>query len=144
MTAVIAKELEHPGRADMARPLTLLVVDDDAAIIRYLKELLGDEGHQIDAFTDSTEALDAFRASPARYDAIVTDQTMPALTGTEMLKLVRAVKPAIPVIICSGYADIAKRDAFAERSEGVVYLTKPVSVPDLLSALEIATSPLNV
>ncbi len=86
-------------------------------------------------FTSSREALTRFLAQPDAYDAIISDQTMPDLTGDELVREVRALRPDVPVIVCSGYSD--RLDAEQARSCGCEdFLLKPIALGDLIRAVD--------
>ncbi len=83
----------------------ILVVDDDPALADLGAQLLESMGgYQTCPFTSSSQALEAFRADPQGFDLILTDQTMPTLTGTALAGASREIRPAIPVIVCSATA----------------------------------------
>jgi CheY-like chemotaxis protein len=92
----------------------ILVVDDEPAIVEVVSDLLQSLGYQVTVCTESPMALDIFRANPDDFDLLVSDQTMPGLTGLELAREITAIKPALPVILCTGFsrdidADTAKR-----------------------------------
>jgi two-component system, cell cycle sensor histidine kinase and response regulator CckA len=72
------------------------------------------------AFCDSRKALAAFQASPQSFDLVITDQTMPHLTGSELTSAVHGIRPGLPVIICTGY------DRNAMNAKTGLYIIKPV------------------
>jgi signal transduction histidine kinase/CheY-like chemotaxis protein len=114
--------------------LRVLYVDDEEAIARLAEESLQFMGFKVVSKTSSTEALDLFESNANDFDAIVTDQTMPGLTGLELAKRALEIKPAIPIFLCSGYnetvtAQTAKDIGISE------YLTKPVNFNSLASLI---------
>ena len=82
----------------------ILVVDDEAPLVRFAKQLLERLGYKVAATTSSVEALDYFRLDPQGFDAIVTDRTMPQMTGEDLARAVRSLRADIPIILCSGYS----------------------------------------
>ncbi|MEW6291228.1 MAG: ATP-binding protein [Thermodesulfobacteriota bacterium] len=82
----------------------ILLVDDEAAIVTLQKSTLTALGYHVTATTDSRVALGYFRAAPDCYDLIITDQTMPALCGTDLASEILAVRPDLPIILCTGYS----------------------------------------
>lgn len=80
----------------------ILYVDDEEGLASLGKEFLEDMGYQVTAVTNSVEALQTFRTNPEHFDLIVTDQTMPGLTGQELAVEIAKVAPQVPVILCSG------------------------------------------
>ncbi len=81
----------------------LIFVDDEKALThlaeRYFKAL----GYEISIFTSSAEAWDSFADNPGRYDLLITDQTMPQMTGIELIRQIRSVNKQMPIILCTGY-----------------------------------------
>jgi len=83
----------------------LLLVDDEEALVQTGKAMLEDLGYQVSAFTKSAAALEKFTSDPTSFDAVITDYTMPQITGYELTKKIREIRPDIPIILCSGYID---------------------------------------
>jgi signal transduction histidine kinase/CheY-like chemotaxis protein len=81
----------------------ILIVDDDPSITEFLQEALASKGLQVAACNDSSVALDVFGENANGFDCIITDQTMPKMTGIELTRAVRALNPHVPVILMSGY-----------------------------------------
>lgn len=103
----------------------ILVVDDEVSVMEVTTRLLERLGYQANGQTDSRTALALFRSDPGAFDLIISDQTMPNLSGDELAKMVKAVSPDVPVIICSGYS--AKLDEEKASLAGIsAYLMKPV------------------
>ena len=68
------------------------------------RRVLGRLGYQVTTVTSSLEALELFRADPQAYDLVITDYTMPGLTGTALAESLLAIRPGVPVILCTGYS----------------------------------------
>ena len=66
--------------------------------------------YAVTAFASSREALEAFRADPDRFDVVITDQTMPGVTGLELATQMLRMRPDLPVILCTGYSEVASRE----------------------------------
>ncbi len=112
----------------------LLVVDDEPALVRLMTESLAELGYVPVGFTSSIEALAAFRAYPDRFDAVVTDERMPGLTGSALIRELRAIRPSVPILLLSGYlGDNIGAEALHAGADAL--LTKPLSTPDLAAAL---------
>lgn len=112
---------------------SLLVLDDEPMITDYLYNLLEPFGYQITIKTDSLEALDLFRQNPDKFSLLVTDQTMPGLTGVELIKQFREIRPDFPAILCTGYSeDISAEDA---EKMNICYLNKPVNSKQFLQSI---------
>ncbi|MCG8617852.1 MAG: ATP-binding protein, partial [Desulfobacterales bacterium] len=128
----------EPDRATLrltADGETLLVVDDEAPIIRVLDAQLTNAGYRVETFTSSPDALFAFTSSPDRYDLIISDFTMPEMTGDLLSKRVRQIRPEIPFLLMSG-KNAADRlsDQLPEGIRAV--LTKPVDKQTLLTTIK--------
>jgi CheY-like chemotaxis protein len=123
-----------PPRALNGNGQTLLVVDDDPALVALAEEMLTGLGYQPVGYSDPVAALQALLDSPQRFAAVVTDEVMPGLTGTQLAAALRQHAPHIPVLLISGYggAQLAQRASAA----GVArVLTKPLQRAALASAL---------
>ncbi|MGV1100600.1 ATP-binding protein [Thiovibrio sp. JS02] len=84
----------------------ILFIDDEPPIVDMAGKLLKKLGYTVQAFFESGEALAAFRENPDAFDLVITDQTMPGMTGLEICREVRRIKPGMPVILCSGYSEL--------------------------------------
>lgn len=113
----------------------ILVVDDEPALAHYLVDLLEGENYAIDVYTDSVKALNYFRDNQQSIDAVITDQTMPNKSGIEIAGVMLALRPELPIFLCSGYSD--KIDEAGARSFGIRrFFYKPVKASELLAALD--------
>ncbi len=112
----------------------ILVVDDEPTLALLLQDLLELYNYKVTISTSSMHAVDLFRRSPAQFDLIITDQTMPEMTGTEMIKQIFQINPDIPVILCSGYNEhVGEKEAL--KLGCALYLGKPVNNKVLLQAV---------
>jgi len=119
------------------RGQTILVVDDEAAVIQVAERALQLLGYQPVCFSTATAAINAVQAQPARFEAIITDLTMPELSGIELVRIIQALRPDLPVIITTGNS--LSLDPEAARLAGVRgVLEKPFSLESLALALERA------
>ncbi len=114
------------GDSEMSRGTErILFVDDEPALAGLGKEVLEALGYQVQAYGDSREAWARFGADPESFDLVITDLTMPGMTGAELAEKILALRPGIPVILTTGYSDILTEDE--ARELGVrEYLLKPV------------------
>ena len=121
----------------------MLVVDDEPAILRLLGESLEDAGWRVSAFDNPARALLAFILDPDRFDVVITDQTMPAMSGMELIAEILAKRPEMPVILCTGYSDSVTEDvALAAGVRRFFY--KPLNIENLLDALaDLAPAPIR-
>jgi CheY-like chemotaxis protein len=82
----------------------ILFVDDEKMLSDLYQSMLSKLGYNVTTFTDSTQALVQFKASPDRFDIVLTDQSMPNLTGLELSKEILKIRNNIPIILCTGYS----------------------------------------
>jgi len=109
----------------------ILIVDDEVSVGRFIGELLQGCGYYVTVETDSRSALSIFKLDPAAFDLVVTDQTMPGMTGEELAQEVMAIRPEIPVVLCTGYSDHI--DEARARSLGISgYVNKPIETDKFL------------
>ena len=112
----------------------VLFVDDDEALADLNSRALKQFGYQVSAKTSSEDALASFKENPYGYDVLVTDMTMPAMTGMDLATEVLSIRPRFPIILCSGYSDIVDEDS--AKNLGVqMFLTKPVTMHQLAQAI---------
>lgn len=108
----------------------ILIVDDEPLLVHISSRLLEDYGYTVTGITDSKEALERVRADPQRFDLIITDQTMPGLSGSELAKAVLAIAPLMPIILCTGHSEMTSaEDALATGIKR--YLSKPIHGDEL-------------
>jgi CheY-like chemotaxis protein len=112
----------------------VLIVDDEESLVRLATQTLSELGYTPVGFTASAAALDAFLADPKRFDAVITDESMPGLSGSELIRSVRQIRPTIPILLVSGYlsAMVVQRAREAGADE---VLKKPLSARQLATSL---------
>lgn len=121
----------------------LVVVDDENMLVQMTRQLLGNLGYNVKGFYDPEEALRYLQENAARTDLLITDLTMPKLTGHQLAEAVWRIRPNLPVVLMSGYGEgIVEEKALAQGF--AVFLKKPFSPADLCTAiskaLELKTS----
>lgn len=117
------------------RPLRICVVDDEEIIGLLFQASLGNFGYDVETFSSSLTALEHFKNAPDYFDAIITDYGMPNLTGLDLANEMLAVRPKLPILICTGYSD--KLKSAADLPEGNTFLfKKPVDTQQIISTLE--------
>ena len=84
----------------------ILFIDDEEPLVDLGKGMLESLGYSVTTKTSSLEALEAFRAKPDAFDLVITDVTMPAMTGIELAKELMAIRPDIPIILCTGFSEL--------------------------------------
>jgi PAS domain S-box-containing protein len=115
----------------------IIVVDDEGALVRLAAENLAEWGYVPEAFTSSKAALEAFCAQPDSYDAVITDERMPGMAGTALIRQVHDLRPTMPTLLVSGYvgADLLLR---AKDAGAYDVLKKPLSMRQLAFSLSRA------
>ena len=104
----------------------LLLVDDEETLVELGTQILKRLGYEVTAFTSSLEALERFKAGPNDFDLVITDYTMPEMTGAKLSQEILAIRPGMPIIICTGYSQ--QIDDEKARALGVrKLLMKPLS-----------------
>ena len=127
--------LEAPAADGMGQ--TILLVDDEEPLVRLGEEMIARLGYEPVGFTSSQAALAAFRAEPDRFDAVLSDEAMPEMTGSELVRQMRALRPDMPIVLMSGY--VTSRLAARARAAGVAeVLAKPLAARDIARALAAA------
>ena len=112
----------------------VLHVDDEAALVTLIKRALTSLGYTVTGVTDPRRALEAFRSDPTQFDIIVTDLSMPHMSGFEFAQEVLALRPDIPVVMTTGYADL--EDEARAREVGIrEIIKKPPSLAHLSAVL---------
>ena len=105
----------------------VMVVDDEEAIVVMEQAVLEILGYEVTGVFSSTEALELFRENPDAFDLVLTDQTMPGLTGVELAKEMFKIKPEIPIILCTGYSSVISEQQVKEI--GIKrFVKKPIDV----------------
>jgi signal transduction histidine kinase len=132
---------EMPVSDNVAAPAAgrrILFVDDEASIARLAQVMLKALGHTATTFGKPAEGLAALRADPQGFDLVITDLTMPGMTGVELARGVRQVRADIPIILSSGYADEVPDETL--KTLGIVeVLPKPFQMQALGAAVARAT-----
>jgi PAS domain S-box-containing protein len=108
----------------------ILFVDDEPMLTEMGEQMLQTKGYNVSSMNDSREALKLFSANAESIDLLITDQTMPGLSGIELIQKVKEIKPGIPVILCTGYSRKVNEDNASECGIDA-YLPKPLE-PALL------------
>ena len=116
---------------------TILLVDDEDMLVRLTEEIIAGLGYEPIGYTSPIEALQAFRAEPKRFSAVITDETMPGMTGSQLVEQIVAIRPDIPIILVSGYASPAVI-ANALDAGAMAVLGKPLQSGEIGRALASA------
>ena len=112
----------------------ILLVDDEEALVALGQQMLNHLGYGVLATGSSTEALALFQQSPKSFDLIITNQTMPHMTGVQLARKVLSIRPDIPVVLCTGFGDAVPQIKALEI--GIKdFLIKPVVMSELASCI---------
>ena len=112
----------------------ILFVDDEKQMVELGVEMLAPLGYQVTAMTNCREALETFRANIDSYDLVITDMTMPVLTGKQLAMEIKTLRPGFPVILCTGFSDLIN-ESKAKDSGIDAFLMKPYSTGDLMRTI---------
>ncbi len=120
------KSTEIAGTSDPKGTEHIMIVDDFLDLVKVHKRILEKLGYQVTGYTDSLEALRAFQSEPDNYDLVISDVTMPGMTGDLLAQAILEIRPGIPIILCTGFSDVL--DEARAKEIGVSdFIQKPVS-----------------
>jgi len=127
---------------DVFKPLSknvdearILFIDDQSILANAGKQMLENQGYHVIAQTSSVDALDIFRSQPSNFDLVVTDMTMPKMTGADLAKEILTIRKDIPIILCTGYSEKINPDN--AKDIGIrEMLMKPFSAHELIGAIQ--------
>jgi two-component system cell cycle sensor histidine kinase/response regulator CckA len=112
----------------------ILVIDDEEQVALLWEEVLKPFGYDVTSQTNSVEALKAFFAKPDKFDLVISDVTMPNITGDELAKKVLLIRPEIPIILCTGFSERLTEEKAKEM--GVrEFLIKPIMIHDFVNTV---------
>jgi len=112
----------------------VMFVDDEESMVKVGEQMLKELGYQVDVKTSAVEALAAFRDQPDRYDLVMTDMTMPNMTGDNLARELMKIRPDIPIVICTGFShqiDEEKALAMGIRA----FVMKPFVIKDIAETI---------
>ncbi|MGE4559802.1 MAG: Cache 3/Cache 2 fusion domain-containing protein [Desulfobulbus sp.] len=108
----------------------ILLIDDEELIVEVGRLVLEGLGYQVTCLRNSAEALERFRSDPEAFDLVITDMTMPNMTGDRLAMELLAIRPDLPIIICSGFSERISR----EQAKGIgvrEFLRKPITLLEI-------------
>jgi CheY-like chemotaxis protein len=109
-------------------------VDDEESLLGFMQQVLDRLGHKVDATTNPKQALEAFRSAPKTYDLVLTDLTMPSMSGAELARELLRIRPDAPIVLCTGYGEAMPSEEAA--AIGVrATLSKPFSAQELIETV---------
>lgn len=113
----------------------ILFVDDEEPLVRLGRESLEALGYEVVSSLSSVEALGLFQATPQRFDLVITDQTMPVMTGERLARELRRIRADIPIVLCTGFSPLI--DAERAAALGIsAFCLKPVDIQELARTIE--------
>ena len=116
--------------------LRVLIVDDETSVRTLLSEVLQGQGYEVVVASSGEEAVELARKNP--FEIVITDMRMPGISGVEAVTTFQREYPTTPVIILTGFPDVALAVDFMKKNDVVDYLTKPVEKDKLIAAVEQA------
>ncbi len=133
-----AKTRVEASELPQSRCRRILLVDDEESIARLGALMLRRLGHSVTSTTSSVKALRLFLREPDSFDVVITDLTMPQMTGKELIRRIKQVRANIPVVLMSGFNDASVKASEAASLGIVEFLEKPFSRPALTDAIRKA------
>jgi len=104
----------------------ILIVDDEQALVEIGRQMLERLGYEVVTQKSSIEALELFRAEPDRFDLVITDMTMPHMTGDKLAQKLMKIRPDIPIILCTGHSRLVSKEK--AKDMGIkAFIMKPLS-----------------
>ncbi len=113
---------------------SILIVDDEKATVKVIQRMLEKYGYKVTPMSGSLDALDVFRSGPDMFDLVITDMTMPNLTGIDLIKEIRKITPGFPAILCTGFSD--KINEKSAKENGInSFIMKPIIMNKMLNII---------
>jgi len=109
-------------------------VDDEESLLIVGREVLERLGYTVETVLSPTEALQQFSSNPNYFDLIITDMTMPQMSGAALSKKIKEIRNNIPVILCTGYSDLIYEDN-AEEMGLNAYIMKPIRIKEIAKTI---------
>lgn len=121
-----------PEEAAKREKTHILYIDDEESLVRLAKEMISSAGYQVTTCAHPSEAIAQFISDPKRFDLVITDQSMPSMSGDELKSKLLQARPELPVILCTAMGDNGDMD------DQQRVLKKPFGMNDLDNAIESA------
>ena len=112
----------------------ILFIDDEIVLVDLWKQTLKALGYRVEAYHECFEALEHFRRDPCGFDLVITDQTMPKMTGDQLARQILQIRPDIPIILCTGYSEKISEERVREIGIKAL-LMKPIRTYDIAQAI---------
>ena len=120
----------------------ILIIDDEQPILHFLSKILEESGYSIHQSFSSNQSLNIFLENPQYFDLIITDMGMPGLTGLDLSKKIKEIRPSIPIILCTGYSSEVTAENYIDKGLNG-FLTKPFNKQSLLNEISRVLSNQN-
>jgi CheY-like chemotaxis protein len=108
----------------------VLLVEDNQNLLGMSKQMLEDLGYEVTPRTSSVEALEYFKVCSEKVDLLVTDMTMPNMTGVQLAREIHKIRPGFPVILCTGFSDRVSEENYQEQGING-FVMKPMTRRDI-------------
>jgi nitrogen-specific signal transduction histidine kinase/ActR/RegA family two-component response regulator len=128
------QELQAVSEGRLEGTEHILLIDDNEMLVELGNRMLTEMGYRVTMMTDSQQALNLFTSDADRFDLVMTDQTMPGMTGKELIEEIKKVRSDIPTILCTGYSSKIDEKEAAKLGIGA-FLMKPLELPMLLQTI---------
>lgn len=113
----------------------VMLVDDEVPQLKWGKEFMQRLGYLVDTYNSAKEAYKVFKSSPDKYDVVITDQTIPGMTGIELAQSIRLLRQDIPIVICTGFSN--SLSSLAIQKAGITkVINKPYSLKEMAETLD--------
>jgi CheY-like chemotaxis protein len=127
---VVAEAHSVPNEIAARGTERILLIDDEIQIVQMEQQMLQRLGYSVTIRTSSLDALDTFARQPHKFDLVITDMTMPDMTGVDLAPRLLKIRPAIPIILCSGFSELITEEKV--KSLGIrEFIQKPIAIHDL-------------
>lgn len=133
-SALEIPQIDNFKETDLDGTETIMLVDDEKPILKMLEKSLSRCGYRTVCFTNAQEALNYFRDDSKAIDILVTDMTMPVITGVELSRKILGIRPHFPIIICTGHSDSVSEEVVLQVGVQAL-MQKPVTKKQLLSTV---------
>ena len=112
----------------------ILFIDDEISIVKMGQQILERLGYKPEIKTNPVEALELFRSNPDRFDLVITDMTMPQMTGDKLAEDVMTIRPDMPIILCTGFSEVT--DEEKAREIGIkAFAMKPIAMDEIANTI---------
>ena len=129
-----AAEPGEQGRPIRGGSERILLIDDEPSILKMEQQMLERLGYTVTVRTGSLEALETFRSDPEAFDLVVTDMTMPNMTGIQLAAELKMLRPELPIVLCTGFNNLVNDEKC--RANGIQgFVMKPVIMKELASTI---------